>query len=123
MGNIQLAKLVKSDGKYDLTIFSPESIDRIENNIFERGERLFLKCFKRNKAIQVKPEEIVRQLMLDKLIHEYGYSIDLLDVEYTVNFGREKNLPILLFLIRPIKLVFTVYLKSKNIVRRTEKTN
>lgn len=91
MKNIQLSQLVKSDGKYDLTIFSPESIDRIEHSIFEKGDKLFFKCFKRNKDIQVKPEEIVRQLMLDKLINEYGYSVDLLDVEYTVNFGREKK--------------------------------
>jgi len=91
MKNIQLAQLVKSDGKYDLTIFSSESIDRIENSIYEKGNKLFLKCFKRNKDIQVKPEEIVRQLMLDKLINDYGYSVDLLDVEYTVNFGREKK--------------------------------
>ncbi len=83
MKNIQLSQLVRSDGKYDLTIFSPESIDRIEHSIFEKGDKLFLKCFKRNKDIQVKPEEIVRQLMLDKLINEYGYSVDLLDVEYT----------------------------------------
>jgi len=92
MKNIQLAQLVKSDGKYDLIIFSPKSIDRIEKSIFEKGGKLFLKCFKRNKDIQVKPEEIVRQLMLDKLINEYGYSVDLLDVEYPVNFGREKKL-------------------------------
>lgn len=92
MKNIQLAQLIKSNGKYDLTIFSPNSIDRIENSIFEKGGKFFLKCFKRNKDIQVKPEEIVRQLMLDKLVNEYGYSIDLLDVEYPVNFGREKKL-------------------------------
>jgi len=79
MTNIQLSQLVKSDGKYDLTIFSPQSIDRIESSIFEKGGKLFLKCFKRNKDIQVKPEEIVRQLMLDKLISEYGYPADLLD--------------------------------------------
>ncbi len=91
MKNIQLSQLVKSDGKYDLTIFSAESIDRIEHSIFEKGDKHFLKCFKRNKDIQAKPEEIVRQLMLDKLINEYGYSADLLDVEYTVNFGREKK--------------------------------
>lgn len=91
MKSIQLAQLVKSDGKYDLTIFSPESIDRIENSIYEKGDKLFLKCLKRNKDIQVKPEEIVRQLMLDKLINEYGYPVNLLDVEYTVNFGREKK--------------------------------
>lgn len=91
MKSIQISQLVKSDGKYDLTIFSVESIDRINNNRFEKEGKMFLKCIKRNKDIQIKPEEVVRQLMLDKLINEYGYSIDLLDVEYTVNFGREKK--------------------------------
>lgn len=89
--NIQISELIKSDGKYDLTIFSPESIDSIEKQIFTKNDKLFIKCLKRNKDIQVKPEEIVRQLMLDKLINEYGYSVDLLDVEFTVNFGREKK--------------------------------
>lgn len=88
---MNLSELIKWNGKYDLAIFSPESIGRIEENIFEKSWKYFLKCLKRNKDIQVKPEEIVRQLMLDKLINEYGYSTDLLDVEYTVNFGREKK--------------------------------
>ena len=91
MNNIIISQLIKSSGKYDLTIFSAESIDRIEQNIFEKNEKHFIKCLKRNKDIQVKPEEVVRQLMLDKLINEYGYSQDLLEVEYTVNFGREKK--------------------------------
>lgn len=34
--SFQLSELIKSTGKYDLTIFSPESIDRIENAIFEK---------------------------------------------------------------------------------------
>jgi len=91
MENINLAQLIKSDGKYDLTIFTSESIDRIEERIFEKDKKHFIKCLKRDKDVQVKPEEIVRQLMLDKLISEYGYPIDLLDVEYTVSFGREKK--------------------------------
>ena len=91
MSKFELSKLIKSSGKYDLTVFASESIDRIEKNIYEKGEKLFIKCLKRSRDIQVKPEEIVRQLMLDKLINEYGYSTDLLDVEYTVNFGREKK--------------------------------
>jgi len=88
---INLTQLIKSDGKYDLSIFSSESIDRIEKNVFKKNEKYFIKCLKRNKDIQVKPEEIVRQLMLDKLINEYGYTVDLIEVEYTVSFGREKK--------------------------------
>ena len=89
MNNV--AQLIKSSGKYDFTVFSSEGIDRIEKNIFEKNGKHFIKCLKREKNIQAKPEEIVRQLMLDKLINEYGYPKDLLEVEYTVNFGREKK--------------------------------
>lgn len=86
-----LSQLIKATGKYDLTIFSNESTDRIEKKIFEKNEKYYLKCLKRKKDIQAKPEEIVRQLMIDKLINEYEYPIDLIEVEYTVNFGREKK--------------------------------
>ncbi|MCK5170184.1 MAG: N-6 DNA methylase [Bacteroidales bacterium] len=88
---MKITQLIKSTGKYDLTIFTPDSIDRIERNIFEKNGKYFIKCLIRNKDIQVKPEEVVRQLMLDKLLNEYGYEENLLNVEYTVNFGREKK--------------------------------
>jgi type I restriction enzyme M protein len=84
---MKLSELIKSSGKYDLTIFSPEAVDRIEASIFSKKDKLFLKCLKRNKDIQVKPEEIVRQLMLDKLINEYHYPPALLAVEFMVTFG------------------------------------
>lgn len=91
MKTINLSQLIKADGKYDLTIFSAVSIDRIEESIFQKDNKYFIKCLKRNKAIQAKPEELVRQLMLDKLVNEYEYPVELLDVEHTVNFGREKK--------------------------------
>jgi len=86
-----ISRLVKSDGNYDLTIFSREGTDRIEGGIFEKNGKYFIKCLKRGKDLQAKPEEVVRQLMLDKLINEYEYSSNLLDVEYAVSFGREKK--------------------------------
>ena len=88
---MKISELIKSNGKYDLIVFSSESIDRIEKNIFENKGKFFVKCLIREKDIQVKPEEIVRQLMIDKLINDYGYSKDLLRVEYTVTFGKEKK--------------------------------
>ncbi|MEA1936585.1 MAG: type I restriction enzyme HsdR N-terminal domain-containing protein [Patescibacteria group bacterium] len=89
---MNLSKLIKSTGKYDLTIFSSESIDRIEKNVFEKNGKFFIKCLKREKDIQAKPEEIVRQLTLDKLINEYNYPVDLIRVEFAISFGREKKL-------------------------------
>ena len=41
MNTINLSELIKSDGKYDLTIFSQESIDRIEKNIFVKKDKYF----------------------------------------------------------------------------------
>ena len=92
MSENRILQIIKSSGKYDLTIFSQESIDRIEKEIFKKDEKYFVKCLKRKKDIQVKPEEIIRQLMLDRLINEYGYSENLLEVEYSVSFGRERKL-------------------------------
>ena len=89
--NYNLKELIKTSNKYDLSIFNKESIDKLENSIFEKKWKPYLKCLVRNKDIQVKPEEIVRQLMIDKLINEYNYPVELLEVEYTVNFGREKK--------------------------------
>ena len=88
---INLSQIIKSDGKYDLTIFSAETIDRIENNIFEKDGKSYINCLVREKEIQARPEEIVRQLMLDKLVNEYEYPKELLRIEYTVSFGREKK--------------------------------
>lgn len=88
---MQISQLLKSSWKYDLIIFSQESIERIESKIFEKNGKTYITCLKRNKDIQAKPEEIVRQLMLDKLMYDYQYPVELLDVEYGVSFGREKK--------------------------------
>lgn len=37
------------------------------------------------------PEEIVRQLYLYKLIHEYGYPVERMELERAITFGREKK--------------------------------
>ncbi|MDP2838345.1 MAG: N-6 DNA methylase [Candidatus Moranbacteria bacterium] len=58
-------------------------------DLSEKDGKYFLPCFKRNKSIQAKPEEIVRQLMLHKLTHFYKYPLDRIDVEVDVQFGRE----------------------------------
>ena len=62
-----------------------------EYNIVEKNGKYCIRCLKRDRFVQAKPEEIVRQLMLDKLIYEYDYPKHLIEVEYSVNFGREKK--------------------------------
>ncbi len=81
MSNPNIQQLTKINGKYDISVFSAEAIDRLEKSLFEKSDKPYLTCLVREKEIQTKPEEIIRQLMLDKLINEYGYPKDLLQVE------------------------------------------
>ncbi|BCX15110.1 MAG: restriction endonuclease subunit M [Candidatus Parcubacteria bacterium] len=67
-------------------------------DIFEKEKgRFYIRCFKRNQDILVydqnknirKPEEIIRQLWIYKLIKEYKYPLERIEVEKSVHFGRE----------------------------------
>ena len=93
----------KLTGKYGSTIFSTESIAKIASIITLEKGKYYLKCLVRNKLIKLKPEELVRQLMIAKLMDEYGYSPELLRVEYAINFGREKKLADIVILNREAK--------------------
>ena len=85
---------ILKDSSYKTEQFSTEAIARLNANIVEKegknGKKVcFVKCFVRQKEIQLKPEEVIRQLFLDKLINEYGYPISRMQLEYPVYFGRE----------------------------------
>ena len=89
-----LAEILK-DSKYKLTQFSQEEIDSLESAIFTKTVRKESKphtrCLVRNKDIQLKPEEAIRQLYLQVLNERYGYPLSRMTVEYPVNFGTEKK--------------------------------
>jgi type I restriction enzyme M protein len=91
MNKIEIAEIIKATGKYDLKIFSRQTIEAIGKSVFEKNGKHFIKCLARKKDILVKPEEIIRQLMIHKLINEYGYHQKLIKAEYPVYFGREKK--------------------------------
>lgn len=90
---MKLSELLK-DTNYELSQFSFDEIKRLENKIImkvdSKGKKVpFVVCLIRKKEIKLTPEEIVRQLFLDKLINHYNYPINLIDVEVGINFGRE----------------------------------
>ena len=49
----------------------------------------YVPCLVRGKEIKLTPEEIIRQLYLDKLINDYGYPKSRIQVECAIHFGRE----------------------------------
>lgn len=66
--------------------------------IFEKeSDKYYLKCLVRKKDLLVwneekqsgEPEEIVRQLWIQKLNQEYNYSLNRMAVEVSVDFGHE----------------------------------
>src|SRR3989344_39521 len=87
----------KQDQLFGLDEFSgihPEDV----LEIFEKEKgKFYLKCLRRNKDLLVwneekqagEPEEIVRQLWIHKLINEYNYPLNRIEVEVSVDFGRE----------------------------------
>lgn len=73
--------------KHRLTLFKTQSIKWVEGKIFLKNNKPYIKCLASEKDRPAKPEEIVRQLWIKKIIEEYSYPKDRLRVEYAVWFG------------------------------------
>lgn len=95
MTQIDILQAILKDSNYNLSLFSDEEIEALRQKVFikeARGkETPFINCIVRDKEIQLKPEEVVRQLYATRLIEQYGYPIKRLAFEYAVTFGREKK--------------------------------
>lgn len=90
-----IIQAILKDSNYHLALFSDDEINALRGKIFTKTTRgketFFVSCIVRDKEIQLKPEEIVRQLYAVRLIKRYGYSKKRLGFEYPVNFGQEKK--------------------------------
>lgn len=73
--------------KHRLTLFNLEDIEWLENQLFEKNGKPYLKCLAKDRDRPAKPEEIVRQLWIKKLLDEYHYPKNRIDVERAVWFG------------------------------------
>lgn len=88
-----------TESNYKLTQFSQTGIDEIGKRLSIRKNKqgkdiVYVKCLVRNKEIKLTPEELVRQLYIHKLVTEYGYPIERMELERAISFGREKNVQI-----------------------------
>jgi type I restriction enzyme M protein len=90
----RLQQILK-DSNYGLGLFSQAEIDALAARIFEtesRGKTVFkVRCLGRGKDILLKPEEVVRQLYLARLMDEYGYERRFIKVEHTIHIGRSRK--------------------------------
>lgn len=88
-----LIEQILRDSNYSLTLFTQAEINTLESNIISREVRgkntHYIRCLIREKEIVIKPEEIVRQLYLLRLMTDYGYRKERIAVEFPVKFGVE----------------------------------
>ena len=90
-----ILQTVLQDSNYRLSLFETGEIERLSDAVFMKKSRgkdtPFVKCVVRGRDIQLKPEEVVRQLYASRLMNKYGYPKKRLAFEHPVNFGREKK--------------------------------
>lgn len=85
------------DSNYRLELFTENEIQSLREEIHidpSRGERIpFIRCPIRRRPIQLKPEEIVRQLYLKRILSRDGYNYpkSFVRVEHPVNIGSSKK--------------------------------
>jgi type I restriction enzyme M protein len=76
-----------SDVKHGLSLFTDREISAVEDLIIEQDRRFHIKCQIKDRYKVAKPEEIVRQLWVYRLLNEYSYPEERIDVERVVYFG------------------------------------
>ena len=97
-----IIQTILKDSNYHLDQFSGDEIETLRQRISIKtatGKKTpYVACIVRNKDIQLKPEEIVRQLYASRLIEGYGYPRERLAFEHPVSFGKEtKKADIVIF--------------------------
>ena len=90
-----ISKIV-ADSNYKIEQFNQTEIDSVESLITTKTDKkgkevYYVKCQIRDKDIKLTDEELVRQLYINKLIGEYNYPKEKMELEYSVSFGREKK--------------------------------
>jgi len=75
------------DVKHGLSLFNSDEINAIKKLIIKKEGKYFIKCQIKNKYKMAKPEEIVRQLWVYRLLNEYNYPKERIGVKKIVYFG------------------------------------
>ena len=77
--------------EHSLTLATKAEIGALQELIVEKNDKTYLRCPVRQKDILAKPEEVVRQLWVHRLITDYKYPLERMSVEYPVTFGRDTS--------------------------------
>lgn len=92
-----MEEIINKINQHDL--FNIEEKDRLIAKLKKNDKnKIVVECLVRKVDIILTPEEVVRQLFLDKLINEYKYPVNRIKLEHAIHFGREvKRADIVIF--------------------------
>ncbi len=96
-----------SDIKHGLTLFARHELNQLD--LWERNGKYYVHCIKRLDKKLAKPEEIIRQLALRRLL-DTGYDLDQIKLEVEVKMGstvHSKAADIVIY--REVRLCITPY--------------
>ena len=77
------------DAKHGLSLFNSDEINAVGKLIIEQEGKYFIKCQIKNRYKTAKPEEIVRQLWIYRLLNEYNYPKERIGVKKIVYFASQ----------------------------------
>ncbi|MDE0400113.1 MAG: N-6 DNA methylase [Candidatus Poribacteria bacterium] len=90
-----IIQTILKDSNYHLDLFNESEIQELRKEILTQTvkgkETAFIRCPIRRKEIQLKPEELIRQLYAAQLRNKYHYPKKRVRFEHLVNFGRERK--------------------------------
>ncbi len=95
MTNDNIIETILKDSDHDLSLFSEEEINKLKSRVSSKPsggkDKWYVECIVREINIQLKPEEIVRQLYAERLMKEYGYPKSRIRFEHSVTMGSTKK--------------------------------
>ena len=86
---MSINEIFNAEVKHSLVLFDARHIEDLEQALFDKNGKAYLKCLATGKEYMAKPEEIVRQLWIRKLRDVYGYPTDRMRIEFPIHFGRQ----------------------------------
>ena len=87
----EIAALLAPDKTRELTVFDPADIQAAKAALEMKNGKPHFKCLATGKMRAAKPEEVVRQLWIARLLNHYHYPKNSLAIEFEIPFGRSNK--------------------------------
>ena len=91
IGAPTIAAILGQDKHRTLDVFSDADTKAVEAALHLKNGKTYVKCLATGKDRQIKPEEIIRQCWIARLLNHYHYSPARLGIEFPITFGRDTS--------------------------------